>query len=275
MRKAKLLDRSCRVVRTTRLETTRGPQQRRYGDLVKTQQPQGGLGSEVIHRNSAVARPPLRTLSPRISASRATEISEPESSRALRRAITTMSDPAGNLSRASRNHSLIQRFTRFRTTEFPTRLLTVTPNLRRFSSDSSVRMAVTMTKPSKARRLPDFITRPKSSVLKIRSACRKRPVFENTALLRGDCDCEAFSALRATALQDCTPRTRLHSRAKSMNSFPANAAGLVGSFHRRPSIFILSRVRGVRSGFPSGIRFRRRSVSKLPLILRGGSVAIA
>ena len=153
-----------------------------------------------------------------------------------------MSDPSGNPTRALRNHSLIHRLIRLRITELPTRLLTVTPNRRRFSSDGSIALlvldAIKMTKSLEAPRFPVFTARVKSRVHKIRSARRKRPVSEDTGLLRRDACCESLSTLGATALQNCTPSASLASRAKPMNSFSTDTTGLIGTFHRRPSIFI-------------------------------------
>ena len=166
-----------------------------------------------------------------------------------------MSDPSGNSSRAWRNHSLIRRLTRLRITELPTRLLTVTPNLRRFSSDCLIAPpvlgAITTTKPFEVRRFPAFTARVKSRVHKIRSARSKRPVRENTDLLRRNTCCEALSAFGAASLENCAPGTRFGSRAKSMDSFSADTAGLIGTFHRRPSIFVLSRISEVAVGFSS------------------------
>jgi hypothetical protein len=197
--------------------------------------------------------------------------SVPERSRAVRRAITTISDCPGNPARACRNHSLIQRFTRLRTTALPTRLLTVTPNRCRFSSDLSVPElvfdAMMTTKLSKTRRFPDLTTRVKSWVRKMRSARRKRPVFESTDLLRGDAGCEALAALRPAALENRASCACLHSRAESVHSFPADTARLISTFHRRPSIlfFVLSEGgRGSGLSFPSDIRLCRNAFGFSP-----------
>ena len=185
-----------------------------------------------------------------IARSKNVATSRPERPRAVRRAITTMSDGYGNSARACRNHSLIQRFTRLRTTALPTRLLTVTPSrdLRGLRDRSSSRISVpalgcsaTMTtKPPETQRLPDLTARLKSRVRNIRSARQKRPVFGNTGLLRGNAGCETLTAFRATSLENCSSRTRLHSRAKAMISLPADTTGLVSAFHQRPSISTFS-----------------------------------
>jgi len=157
-----------------------------------------------------------------------------------------MSDPSGNVSRACRNHSLIQRFRRLRITEFPTRLLTVTPNFLCFSSDLAMETplldAIAMTKLPEVRRLPNLMARLKSRLHKIRSACRKRPVFESTGLFRRNASCEALSAFATTSLENCPACTSLGSCSKSMDSFSSDTARLIGTFHRRPSIFVVSRV---------------------------------
>jgi hypothetical protein len=203
-------------------------------------------------------------LGPSMARSRNAATSAPERSRAVRRAITTISDCPDNPARECRNHSLIRRFTRLRTTALPTRLLTVTPNRCRFSVDFSVSElifdAVTTTKLPKTRRFPDLTTRLKSWVRKMRSARRKRPVFESTDLLRGNASCEALAALRAAPLENRASRACLHSCAESMNSFPADTARLIGAFHRRPSIlfFVLSEGgRGSGLSFPSDFRICR------------------
>ena len=68
-------------------------------------------------------------------------------------------------------------------------------------------------------------------------------------LLRRDTCCEALSALGAASLEDRTSSARFASRAKSMDSFSADTAGLIGTFHRRPSISILSHsIEGERGG---------------------------
>jgi hypothetical protein len=188
--------------------------------------------------------------------SRNAATSFPERSRAVWRAITTTSDLPGIFTRAWRNHSLIQRFTRLRTTALPTRLLTVTPSRCVFSSDiplsEGVADATMTTKLPDTRRFPDLTTRLKSRVRKIRSARRKRPVFESTDLLRRNAGSEALAALRPTALENRASRARLHSCSKSMPSFPANTAGLIGTFHRRPSILFsfFSEVGEVRGELP-------------------------
>jgi hypothetical protein len=194
---------------------------------------------------------------PRITSSRASANSEPESSRAARRAITTISNPLGRSLRAFRNHSLIRRFTRLRITELPTRLLTVTPNRIRDSSDlvatPSVRGAITTTKFFEVPRFPDLTARPNSREHRTRSARRKRPVLESTALLRGNTSCELFPTFRATSFEYRASCTRLGSRAKSVGSFSSDTARLVGPFHQRFSIFVFSRMGGL------GVDFRRAS----------------
>jgi hypothetical protein len=181
-----------------------------------------------------------------------------------------VSDPSGKLVRAWRNHSLIQRFTRLRITEPPTRLLTVSPNRFWFSRESPtvplVLDAITTTKLSELRRFPDLAARRKSWVHKTRSARRKRPVLKSTDLLRGNTSCEAFSAFGAASLQNCSARARLGSRAEPVGSFPTNAARLIGTFHRRPSIFILSRAREVGGRFPSDVQSWRRDVLSSPIL---------
>jgi len=101
----------------------------------------------------------------------------------------------------------------------------------------------------------------------MRSARRKRPVFENTDLLRGNTGCEALAALRPAALENRASCTCLHSCTKSMRAFTANTAGLVSAFHWRPSIlfFVLFEGgRGSRMGFPSRIRPCRRAFGFSP-----------
>ena len=187
----------------------------------------------------------------------------------MRRAITTVSDSSGRPARARRNHSLIQRFTRLRITEPPTRLLTVSPNLccfsREFPTVLLVLGAITTTKLSELRRFPDLATRLKSRVHKIRSARRKRPILKSMDLLRRNTSCEAFSAFGAASLQNRAPPACLGSRAKPVDSFPTNAARLIGTFHRRPSIFVLSRAREVGGRFPSDIQFWCQSTFRSPI----------
>ena len=101
----------------------------------------------------------------------------------------------------------------------------------------------------------------------MRSARRKRPVFESTDLLRGNAGSEALAALRPTALEDRASCACLHSRTKSMRSFPADTARLIGTFHRRPSIlfFVLSRDGGGSGlSFPSDIRLCRSALGFSP-----------
>ncbi len=193
----------------------------------------------------------------------------PERSRALRRAITTVSDPAGRSSRAWRNHSRIQRFTRFRITALPTRLLTVTPSLLRPTFES-IRVSVgpsagepapaeiTTTKLSELRRSPDLTALAKSRVRSNRSARRKRPVLENTGLLRGYASCEALTALGTTSLENRTSSASLETRPKSMNPLSANTARLIGTFHRRPFVSLRSFEGG------RGLRVDSRRVSSIP-----------
>jgi len=176
------------------------------------------------------------------------EVSDPDSRDAVPRAITITSEPLGSVLRAPRNHSRIRRFTRLRTTALPTRLLTVTPRRTRSARALPVGQdpvfpvalrANTTTKSSDAWRLPARITRRKSCVRKSRSARRKRPVFERTALLRGNTGCEALSTFRAASLDDRAAGSCLHSLAEPMHSLAPDSTRLIGTFHRRPSIVVV------------------------------------
>ena len=85
------------------------------------------------------------------------------------------------------------------------------------------------------------ISRAQDSVRSLKAArCRRHE------LLRRSTGCEALAALGATSLEDCAPGARLEARAKSMNPLSRDAARLIGAFHRRPSIFGLSRIRSGR-----------------------------
>ncbi len=137
----------------------------------------------------------------------------------------------------------MRRLTRLRTTEFPTRLLTVTPSRERSCFSSQLRSwepaAITTVKAPAVRRFPDFSVFLKSRECRIRSARRKRPVFAITVLLRGNASCEALAALGPAALEYRAARSGLHSRTESMRALAADAARLIGSLHRRPSIFVV------------------------------------
>ena len=176
----KCFDCLCGVARATWLKTAKWPQQRRQSDSVESQQPQGDFPPEATHRKSAIAQLALPVRAAEIIALRTLVTSQPERPRAARQAITTTSDPSGSHLRACRNHSLIRRFIWLRITAFPTRLLTVTPNLCRLSSDFVTAFlglrAITTIKPSEVPGLPDLRTRLKSRGDRTRSTRRKRCV---------------------------------------------------------------------------------------------------
>ncbi len=252
---AKFSDRLRRVVRTTRLETTGGSKKQRKRRLIQLQQPQRDPPAERTHRDPAAAARPGRS----IARFKHAATSAPERFRAAGRAITTISDRPGHCARAVRNHSRMRLFKRLRTTALPIRLLTVTPNRCRASTEIGASAAasdlVTTTKLRETRRCPDLTTRLKSRVRKMRSARPKRPVFEDTDLLRGNVGGEALAALRPAALENCASSACLHARAKSMCSFPADTARLISAFHRRPFILVVSvGGRGSGTSFPSDIR---------------------
>jgi hypothetical protein len=113
----------------------------------------------------------------RIRSVRSIEICPVVSRAADARAITMRSTGCSSSLRDRRNHSRTPLFTRFLVTAFPTRRLTVTPNLRHSPDTSSRGEAIKTTKFRDARRFPPRPTRWKSRESRIRSVRRKRPVF--------------------------------------------------------------------------------------------------
>lgn len=102
------------VVRTTRLVPTKRPKKGRNEQLIDSDQSPGQPRNDSLDACHAKIRDSSRS------------IVASESLGAPRRAMITKSSP-GSSSRRSRNHSRKRRFTRFRSTAFPTFLLTVRP----------------------------------------------------------------------------------------------------------------------------------------------------
>ena len=127
---------------------------------------------------------PLRTAERairRASPSSSAPISALPSCAAGPRAITTRSRDNGRAARRRRNHSRTPRFTRFRTTAFPTRRLALSPSRCAPGSAPGPLAATTTTNARPEIRRPSRETRRKSRGSRTRSDRRKRPVVGVTA----------------------------------------------------------------------------------------------
>ena len=112
----------------------------------------------------------------------------------------------------SRLRCLNRRFTRLRTTEFPTPLLTVNPTSTRSSPLSSSTSRWTTNREVPARR-PDRTTRRKSWV----SASRLAAGSTADARTRGGSDSQALATLAPTRRQDRTAGTRPHAQTEAVH----------------------------------------------------------
>jgi hypothetical protein len=162
-----------RVVGAAGLEAARHRKERREHDLVGAN-----------HGSRRVPRGAHRRLTP-LTRRESSVVAASWSSRAApRRAITTRSRSASKLSLLWRNHSRIQRFTRFRSTAPPTRRLAVMPSLGPLEAIST-RAATSTTKSRDAARRPSAAKCRKSRASRRRSARRKRAIAGDTPTWRG------------------------------------------------------------------------------------------
>ncbi len=96
LQQTELVDRADRVIRTAWLKAADRTDKRRNGQLVDPQQPHRECSSDARHSSRAAARPSPRAGGAQTVSSRMLAISQPESSRAGCRAITTMSELRGS-----------------------------------------------------------------------------------------------------------------------------------------------------------------------------------
>lgn len=159
------LDRFGGVLGTGRPVAARRGQRGRYPSVIAAQHRRKGGRQRSRHR-AALAR--AATLSRSRASSAEVELA------AAGLATTTQSFPLGRFSWWVRNHSRTRRFTRLRTTDPPTRRLTVRPRRAGASASPSNRSATRRTNDRDAIRVPSRETRRKSLEDRRRSARRKR-----------------------------------------------------------------------------------------------------
>src|SRR5215470_15820860 len=138
----------------------------------------------------------------------------------------------------ARNTSRRSRFTRFRTTALPIRLLTVTPSRERTPAAGRRRTTRCEVWHRRASRCNSRY----STRRRIRAALGKRsvPTTRSTGLLRRNADRQALAALVAAALQDLTSAGSRHARPEPVRALPTAVAGLIRPLHlewvRKPGI---------------------------------------
>src|SRR5262245_25115852 len=128
-----------------------------------------------------------------------------------------------------RNTSRRSRFTRFRTTALPIRLLTVTPRRERDPAAGRRRTTRCDVWQRRASRCKSRY----STRRRIRAAFGKRsdPTTRSTGLLRRNADRQALAALVAPTLQDLASARTDHAGPEPVRALPAAVAGLIRSLH--------------------------------------------
>jgi len=129
----------------------------------------------------------------------------------------------------TRNISRSSRFTRFRTTALPIRLLTVTPSRERAPAAGRRRRTRCDVWHRRASRCNSRY----STRRRIRAALGKRsdPTTRSTGLLRRNADRQALAALVAATLQNLASARSGHAGPEPVRALPAAVAGLIRPLH--------------------------------------------
>src|SRR5881397_4393145 len=156
--------------------------------------------------------------------------------------------------RHARKTSRSSRFTRLRTTAFPTRLLTVTPR-REHSPGAGRHHHQVFAVPTAPLALHGEELSAPAQADRLRVAVRGG--HGSPGLLRRNRDRQAPAPLVAPPLQDAAPTGRSHAGSEAMRSLAAAVAWLIGSLHPSPGP---ARKRGIRTQRWGNVNFQAAEV---------------